>query len=367
MHFFRVAISILVALVAWTLARPLETRADCPSAPVPIIITSPGCFRVVEDYSTNGPGQWVIHVEAPDVLIDLDGHTFRGSGQTSTAAGIYANNSPGLRIRGGAIDGFLFGVRVENETGSVDVRNMFISGGARGVLLRSPEVKVERSNFSNMHGYSGWPAAHTMAIEVFASRCRIDGNDIREIYPFSTGEIVGISVSAPADDCLVVNNSIVNSDRPEVVGRGIAFWLTGKQELAGVQVTGNRVVGFDYAFMASESTRAAFAGNEFIVTCLPGDVVTYDGAGANSFESFVGRCRDSVAYLRGMAANGDPEWRIRLAAALLEDQAGVGTEENRCGRAAEVVSILEPLLDMQQAQEQMKRIQVRASDCLASR
>jgi hypothetical protein len=226
---------------------------------------------------------------------------------------------------------------------------------------------VEGSVFTDMHGYSGWPAAHTMAIEVFASRCRIDGNDIREIYPFSTGEIVGISVSAPADDCLVTNNSIVNSDRPEVVGRGIAFWLTGKQELAGVQVTGNRVVGFDYAFMASESTRAAFVGNEFVVTCLPGDVATYAGAGQNSFLPFVEQCRDGVDYLRGMAANGDPEWEIRLAAALLEGQAGTESPGTRCAQLLEAVNILKPIIDMQQAQEQMKRIAPRTTDCLASR
>lgn len=362
---FFVFLSLLAGVILALPSGPQAHNADCPSAPLPVIIKSPGCFRLTEDYSTQEPNQWAIHIEARDVLIDLDGHTITGPGATSTASGIYAVESPGLRIRGGTISGFLFGARVENSSGSVEVRDMAFHGGARGVALHSDMAVVVGNSFSDMHGYSGWPTAHTIAIEIFSTKCRIEANDIREIYPFSTGEIVGISLSAPADDCEVTNNSIVNADRPEVVGRGIAFWLTGTQRPDGARVTENLVEGYDYAFMSTKGTRSAFASNQFVVTCLPGEVTTYDGGLSNDFSRFGNECRDSVPYLRRMASQGDPEWLIRLAVALMEFQEGLPEDEARCERTGESVALLTRLLSMPQAQEQMRRVEPINARCLA--
>jgi hypothetical protein len=360
-----VFLCLLTALVLLLPGWPESTKADCPGAPLPIIIKSPGCFRVLEDYSTQEPNRWAIQVEAPDVLIDLDGHTIAGSGQTSMASGVYALNSPGLRVRGGAIHGFLFGVRAENTSGTVEVSDMSISGGARGVMLQGDMAVVRNNSFADMLGYSGWPAAHTIAIEVLATKCRVEGNEIRDIYAFSTGEIIAVSLSAPAHDCVVQNNTIANADRPELLGRGIAFWLTGTQTPDGAKVAENRVEGYDYAFMADEESRPAFAENEFIVTCLPGEVTTYDGGLANDFQRFGTVCRDSLPYLREKASGGNPEWRIRLAVALMEYQQGYPEDEVRCVRAAEAVAILTPLMDMQQAFEQMRRVEGINARCLA--
>ena len=350
----------LGVLLAFLLALPgahQDLKADCPSAPLPIAIKSPGCFRLTGDYTIQDAGQWAINVESPNVLVDLDGHTINGPGPTSTASGIYAAESPGIVLRGGTIKGFLFGARVENTSGSIEVRDMAFSGGARGIVMRGDAVLAVRNSFSNMQGYSGWPAAHTIAIETFSTTCRIEQNSISEIYPFSTGEIVAISLSAPVEDCVVTGNRIVNSDRPEVAGRGIAFWLDGTQRPGGARISDNIVEGYDYAFMSAEQARSAFVSNRFVVTCLPGEVTTYSGGLHNDFLRFGSECRDTLPYLRRMASKGDPEWSIRLAVAMMEFQDGVPDDAVRCERLRESMHLLTPLMSMPQAQEQMRRVE----------
>lgn len=362
----RIAVGFAVAALAWTSPRyEAATKADCPSAPLPVIISWSGCFRVMEDYATTEAGQWAIHIEAPDVILDLDGHSITGPGDISTASGIYAENSPGLRIRNGSIRGFLFGIRVENQAGSVEVSGAALSGSARAAVLHGDLVVATGNTFSEVHGYSDWPAAHSIGLEVFARECEITDNRIEEIYPVSSAEAVGISLSSPPDNCLVRGNEISNLHLPRR-GRSMAIWVGGSPETDDqLAILDNAVSGFTYAYMASDLHHPAFSGNLFEVECLPSDVATYGvGATANTFQSVGRPCSDTETTLRGLAAGGDPEWLIRLAASLLEDQKRTAFDAaGTCARLAEAENILLPLRGMAQAQEQMKRVEASLRYC----
>ena len=60
----------------------------------------------------------------------------------------------------------------------------------------------------------------------------------------------------------------------------------------------------------------AIRGNVFGVDCTPDDVGTYGlDADANAFIRSRSNCRDTLASLEELAKGGNPDWRLRLAAA----------------------------------------------------
>ena len=84
--------------VAWGQINPppgpiVETRPQIVSASggLPIIIPAPGTYRLGSDVFAAGPTDG-IHINAPDVTLDLDGHTLDGGGFAGNAI---VMNAPG--------------------------------------------------------------------------------------------------------------------------------------------------------------------------------------------------------------------------------------------------------------------------------
>jgi nitrous oxidase accessory protein NosD len=117
-----------------------------------------------------------IKIDAPDITLDLGGHTLSGD-PYDTGVDVY--NRDGVTIRNGTIDGFETGILFNNSDGAlvehltirnlaVDDMNHFIFGV---VVVDSQTVTVRESLFDFL------PVAHKEAVEVYAST--VDVNHIR--------------------------------------------------------------------------------------------------------------------------------------------------------------------------------------------
>jgi len=339
----------------------------CEPITAPVVIVEDGCYRLTNDFQTDSSNVVAITVNDASVEIDLDDHTIKSTAPGSVAAGIQVVDSEVFTLMNGHVEGFLYGVRVDNKTEMLSratITNLTAKGGARGIYVNADEVVVKDSTFREIDGYEGWPQAHSIGVEVISSHCLITGNLFEEIYPLSTAEGVAISVTAPPKNCTVINNRIINMKQPRV-GRSIAIWLGGRpKEDSGVEVSSNHVLGYSYAFMASADFHPGINSNSFVVDCGPDKVRTYgETTKTNQFRPSGNSCRDLVSVLRDYASDGDPEWKIRLAAALLEDQEFWSAPKKRCVALLEAANILKRLVMLVQAEEQMKRIKGMQSAC----
>jgi hypothetical protein len=134
-----------------------------------------------------------------------------------------------------------------------------------------------------------------------------------------------------------------------------------------VQFRSNVVSGYAYAFMAPPNRVSSFSNNSFAVDCLPGTVNTYgDAPASNTFLTSGQECKDLPSALRKLAADGDPEWQIRLAASLIEGQSRI-VGQRRCKEFLEALLLLKPLSDggMIAAREQFARLAPALPPCTA--
>ncbi|OCW59255.1 hypothetical protein AWJ14_09380 [Hoeflea olei] len=349
--------ALLLALAAAP-ALAEETRTCTPLTP-PALISVGGCYVLEGDFEAQGQSDHAIIIDGVDAEIDLAGFRLKAA-PSSSAAGIQAINSGSVKISNGAIEGFLFGIRSETDRQNslVEISNVDISGGARGVFVQADEVRVHNTNVHDVTGYVNWPQAHSIGIEVNANSCDLRDNRVSDIYPVSTAEGIALSLSNPPLDCTITGNEIENGQQPRY-GRSFGLWLGGRPRSEDLKITDNRVQGVTYAMMAFPTFNQQVTDNEFVVDCMPGDVSTYgDLTDHNSFVSSGRICRDKVAHLRDLAKAGSPEWNIRLAAALLEDQELGRRPTERCESLREAAEILEGLQDtMIQAKEQMLRVE----------
>lgn len=321
---------------------------DCMELVPPAIIEKSGCYRVVKDYSVVADADFGITVFASHVKLDLNGHKISGSGPKSTAAGVHAIGVERITIQNGTLRDFLYGVRIdpsaEQKVIEATVRGVHVAQGtARGIHVAAENVTVEGSRVEHLSGYSGWPASHTIGIEVAASQCAIKNNHVLNYLPEGVGEAVGISLSSPVDNCTVSSNEIKSAEPPKF-GRTIGIWVSGEQITRGseaLMISRNIVGGADYAFFSGNTS--LIEHNEFSVACGPSDVTTFRTyVEQNVFLPLGRRCSDTVEHLETLAAI-DPRWRIRLAAALIERQSVHAATNAACEDYARAKAILVPL------------------------
>lgn len=317
----------------------------CTEISLPAILRSSGCYRVVTDHLASSPNDAAITALAQYVKIDLNGHTLTGSGRESLAAGIHAIGTERIKIENGEINHFLYGIRIdpspERNVVEATVREIKVSeGSARGIFVSAAQATIENNHINNLVGFSGWPASHTMGIELMADKCQVEGNHIADYFPEGVGEAVGISLSSGVSGCTVSQNRI-ESSHPAEFGRTIGMWFASEQkgqDSDALVMRGNVVNGADYAFFSGGTPM--IENNTFSVRCDPSEVVTYrDYVEDNNFLTNDDPCQDTSEHLATIA-DTDPRWQLRLAAALLEGQSIADAESSRCERYAKAKEIL---------------------------
>lgn len=274
-----------------------------------------------------------------------------------------------VRISNGRIEGFLYGIRIENDLEAdtaAYVDRVEVDGGARGIFAQAKRVVIRNTFVHSVNGYDKWPAAHTIGIEVNAKDCVIEDNVVKEVFPFSMTEAIGISVSRLPDRCAITDNYLANSYTPRV-GRSLGFWVSGPNiDFARIAFDDNIVTGFNYAFLNGAGNGATFAGNRFTVDCLPEQTFAYGTATArNRFRDTGASCEDNPVALKQKSLSGNPEWGVRLAQSYLERLDRVRTDRERCTDLMEAALVLAPFNTMIQAQEQKKRIEAGLAVCAA--
>ena len=349
-----------------TLVSPAaKEKPECSPITAPVVISASGCYILQSNFVATAAGDSAIIIDGVDAEIDLAGYGLKAAA-SSSAVGIQAINSGSIRISNGSIEGFLFGIRIETDRdlSSVEISEVDISGGARGLFVQADEVRIHNTYVHDVKGYEKWPQAHSIGIEVNADRCKLRDNRISEIYPISTAEGIAVSLSNPPLDCLVTGNEIENSKQPRF-GRSFGFWIGGRPRSENLRITGNKVQGVTYGMMAFPTFNKQVANNSFVVDCMPDEVSTYGNLiEENRFARSDNVCRDKLQHLRTLAKTGIPEWNIRLAAALLEDQELGRPPSKRCESLHEASRILEGFQDtMIQAKEQMMRVDALLEQC----
>lgn len=318
---------------------------ECAEISLPAVLRSSGCYRVTADHQASSPNDAAITALAQYVKIDLNGHTLTGSGPESLAAGIHAIGTERIKIENGEINHFLYGVRIdpspERNVVEATVREIKVSeGSARGIFVRAAHATIENNHINNLAGFSGWPASHTMGIELMADKCQVEGNRIVDYFPEGVGEAVGISLSSSVSGCTVSKNRIESSHSAEF-GRTIGMWFASEQKIYdsdALVMRDNVVHGADYAFFTGGTP--TIKNNTFSVKCDPSEVATYHQyVHDNDFLTNDYPCQDTSEYL-ATVADSDPRWQIRLAAALLEGQSIADSESPRCERYAKAKEIL---------------------------
>lgn len=336
---------------------------DCVDILPPAIIDVSGCYRLAGDYRAALDGDFGITIFASHVKLDLNGHTLAGNGPQSTAVGIHAIGTQRITIQNGVLKDFLYGIRIDpssvQSVTETTIRNVNVAqGSARGISVTAESVTIEDSQIFNLSGYTGWPASHTIGIEVIAASCAISNNHIVDYLPEGVGEAVGISLSSPVENYALSGNRIETIE-PPAFGRTIGIWVTGGQarkEPHSLFIHQNIVTGADYAFMSPKIPR--IQNNQFVVGCDPTDVATYDGYTENN--DFVAReikCNDTIQHLESLV-DLDSRWKIRLAAALIERQQSSDADDNSaCDDYTRAKTILTPLVAerIAGAAEQMSR------------
>lgn len=336
---------------------------DCVDISPPSIIEVSGCYRLAGDYHALLDGDFGITIFASHVKLDLSGHTLAGSGPQSTAVGIHAIGTQRITIQNGVLKDFLYGIRIDPSSvqavTETTIRNVNVAqGSARGISVTAESVTIEDSQIFRLSGYTGWPASHTIGIEVFAANCAINNNHIVDYLPEGVGEAVGISLSSPVENCTLSGNRIETIEPPKF-GRTIGIWVTGEQisrEPRSLSITQNIVTGADYAFMSPQTPKIEH--NRFTVGCTPSDVTTYDKhIENNNFNTDGTGCRDTIEYLEPLTELNS-NWKIRLAAALIERQQSNNVDgSSACDDYTRAKTILTSLVDEKfaGAAEQMSR------------
>jgi len=115
----------------------VEPRIPIRAADLPLVITEPNSYYLVEDVNFTDTANNAITIECNDVTIDLMGYTLRGQGSAGKD-GIFMNGATNVEIRNGTVRGFSDGI-YETSTAArqyriINVRAM--SNAYYGIRLR---------------------------------------------------------------------------------------------------------------------------------------------------------------------------------------------------------------------------------------
>lgn len=276
-------------LLVWTLATAGDLEPNAPPAPtmktldevepripihasdLPLTITEPNSYYLVEDVNFTDTTNHAITIECDDVTIDLMGYTLNGPNSTSYH-GIHINGCTNVEVRNGTVRDFYNGIRgsssIERNHRVIGVRAISNDGyGIRfygnGHLIKDCTVAenggggISASISSTVTGNTAYNCG-AIGINTGAG-CTVTGNTARYNASY------GISTST---GCTIANNSTYNNDD------------TGINAGPGSTVTGNTSSQNDGDGVNTDGHGISTSSG----TMVFGNTVTYNyGDGINVF------------------------------------------------------------------------------------
>jgi putative Ig domain-containing protein len=218
---------ILAMAVGATVLARAETVDCTPIATLPAVLTVQGLYCLTANLSTASTTGNAIDVQAPNVVLDLNGFTLDGSGAGAgtQAVGIHALNQVNITIKNGTIRGFLRGIFLEDAGGSqghvVDNvradRNTYV-----GLQVEGKGIVVRQSQSAGTGGTTTFGAdANAIGILAAGVGPRVVENDVTDTTKQGTGTAVGIQFKATTVGGLAEDNRITTADK------GVEFLVGG--------------------------------------------------------------------------------------------------------------------------------------------
>jgi len=167
----------------------VEPRIPIHASDLPLTITEPNSYYLVEDVYFTDAGNHAITIECNDVTIDLMGYTLKGP-DSGTKSGVYMNGCANVEIRNGTIRDFSWTAIYENGSSGSSHRviNIRALSNGDGIILSGNGHMVkdctaaENGNYGINVGSSSTVTGNTCydngSIGIYAnsSGCTVTGN-----------------------------------------------------------------------------------------------------------------------------------------------------------------------------------------------
>lgn len=152
-----------------------------------------------------------IHIRARIVKIDLNGFSVKGPGRDSNQAGIYIEGGETVEIKNGSVEGFLIGIRGEDDrdgsvTQSIVIEDVTIKNAASiGLKLDAEEILVDGAKLLLNEQLE--ESKQTSALVASAEECRITSSVLPRVSNVKSLEVY----KALAPNCKFDNTRIMQA------------------------------------------------------------------------------------------------------------------------------------------------------------
>jgi parallel beta-helix repeat protein len=242
-------LSFAFVFAALTLTAPAHAETvNCTAiTSLPYIITVPGVYCLTGDLFPSMSSGYAIDIQAPVVVIDLNGHRLGGgnAGPGTQAIGIHALNQKDITIKNGTIRGFQYGVLLQDNSNGYASTGGHVLDGLRvdsntyvGLQVQG-SGNIVRNNQVVATGGSPVNAADAIGIEVNGPGARVLNNDVTEVAAQTGGTALGISLGN-ASNSVLAGNRIGSLTAPSGATYGIYLYsssdsIVRDNSLSGMQ------------------------------------------------------------------------------------------------------------------------------------
>lgn len=235
---------------------------------VPYVIERSGNYVLSGNLACPGSAGACIEIRVDHVFLDLRGYALRSSSSEPDRSiyGIYAKNRSHITIVNGMVEGFFYGIYLEDisrdgryqpEFGWHTVESVVALGNTfRGIRVEGLNNTVTNNVIAYTGGSTFFEDAFAIGIESIGSNAFIVDNRIFETYATDNGEAVGISLTGTGEAILVRGNMIANSEPPAYDSWGI--WASGN---TGAFIFANTIFGYNHGLGLASQTHGMYEGN----------------------------------------------------------------------------------------------------------
>lgn len=208
----------LVAVGALNSSAVAETVLGTPISTLPFKIIQSGTYYLQSDLVYAGNGGAAIEILTSNVVLDLNGYTLRAS-NTNTAAGIKGSSSFDCTVRNGTVDNFFIGVILDSAYRSA-VEGIRVRSAAGGIFVTGSNCRIEGNEILSLVPYTGGACGGALGIAIEGSSgfetnlsSTIANNSILSSRTNSQSTVLGgLYVGKSVPNTSVINNRLVNLD-----------------------------------------------------------------------------------------------------------------------------------------------------------
>ncbi|MHC4575493.1 MAG: right-handed parallel beta-helix repeat-containing protein [Planctomycetota bacterium] len=209
----------------------VEPRIPIHASDLPLTITEPNSYYLVEDVNFTDDANDAITIECDDVTIDLMGYTLKGP-DSGTKSGIHIFNRTNIEVRNGTVrdfgsDGIHEGHGASRNHRIINVRTL--SNGARGIYIQGSYAMVKGCTASNNGSDGIYAGSFGKVAGNVATQNGGDGIDaihglLITDNASSSNDLHGFRVG---DGCTVTNNTACYNDEAGIYATSQACTVTG--------------------------------------------------------------------------------------------------------------------------------------------